>query len=50
VNFFRLNRTLYDYMYVFVGWLGGKVFANFRKWRKFHTIKFVLDINVNFCV
>src|SRR5437016_5570475 len=50
VNFFRLNRTLYDYMYVLVGWLGGKMFANLRKWKQFHTTELVLDINVYFCV
>ncbi|PKK79498.1 hypothetical protein RhiirC2_727148 [Rhizophagus irregularis] len=25
-----INRTLYDDMYVFFGWLRGKVFANFE--------------------
>ncbi|POG67104.1 hypothetical protein GLOIN_2v1650368, partial [Rhizophagus irregularis DAOM 181602=DAOM 197198] len=42
VNFFRLNRTLYDDMYVLVGWLGGKMFANLRKWKQFHATKLVL--------
>ena len=50
VNFFRFNRTLYDDMYVFVGWLRGKVFVNLRKWFQLYTFEFVLDINVNFFI
>ncbi|POG57675.1 hypothetical protein GLOIN_2v1737765, partial [Rhizophagus irregularis DAOM 181602=DAOM 197198] len=47
---FCLNRTLYDYMYVLVGWLGGKIFANLRKRFQLYTFKFLLNINVYFCV